>query len=78
MSEGITWETESAKLFSGDDHQKGCAAMIRAFEAELTSMATNIAAGKDPQQQIAGARQWLAMCLYSANMNNFNSKGQPL
>jgi hypothetical protein len=69
----ITWAVESEKVFDGDDFSKGTASMARAMEAGLQGMEVELAGDEKALKQIRGMRQWLAGCLYSANMNNFKT-----
>jgi hypothetical protein len=69
----ITWAVESQKIFSGDDFSKGTASMCRAMEAALQGTEIGLKENPAALKSIAGLRQWLAECLYSANSNNFKS-----
>lgn len=67
----ITWEAESAKPMTGTEWQKSGASSIRSFHAAIGLAGRDIQSGADPLQRLASIQQWLTLCLYSCNMENF-------
>ena len=70
----ITWESESQKVLTGSEWQRGGASMIRSMEAAVELAERDIRAGGDPLKRMAVIRHWLTICLYSSNMENFKPK----
>jgi len=73
-AEKVTWESESAKVFSGTEFQSGSASTLRCVQAALENAKDRISHADDPIIVIDSVIQWMACCLYSCNMENFKNK----